>query len=102
MLCIVDVVSRLVVESSQDATSGWNQFARELATMEDLVTRLLVEHVPDDAGRRCTGCTTPGSGTPNLRWPCAMWTLARTAQRIRSTWAPTGAGHDRTRRSRPT
>src|SRR4051812_27733425 len=70
---LVWVLSRLVVEPSHDATSGWSQFARELATMDDVVTRLLVEHVPDDTGRRCTGCTTPGSGTPNLRWPCALW-----------------------------
>jgi hypothetical protein len=91
-----------VVEPSQDATDGWNQFARELATMEDVVTRLLIDHVPDAAGQRCTRCTTPGSGTPRLRWPCALWTLARSAQRIRSTWASTGVTHERTRRSRPT
>jgi hypothetical protein len=91
-----------VVTPSQNTAHEWTRFARELATMEDLVTRLLIEHVPDDAGR-CTHCTTPGSGTPRLRWPCALWTLARTAQRIRSTWDPSRTGlstlHPRDRRS---
>jgi hypothetical protein len=74
-----------VVESAHDATPEWHRFARELATMEDVVTRLLSWHVPDPTGR-CCGCTTPGRGTPDRRWPCALWTLARHAQRIRSTW----------------
>jgi hypothetical protein len=91
-----------VPESSHDAAREWNQFVRELATMEDVVTRMLIEHVPDAEGRRCTRCTTPGSGTPRLPWPCALWTLARSAQRVRATWTSTGAERRRTRRSRPT
>jgi hypothetical protein len=75
-----------VAEPSHDAAHEWDQFARELATMEDVVTRLLIDHVPDAAGQRCTRCTTAGSGTPNLRWPCALWALARSAQRIRRSW----------------
>jgi hypothetical protein len=90
-----------VVESSHDAAREWDQFTRELATMEDVVARLLIEHVRDDTGR-CTGCTTPGRGTPSLRWPCALYTLARNAQRIRGTWTSTGTEPDRSRRSRPT
>jgi hypothetical protein len=89
-----------VVEPSHDAAPEWDHFARELATMEDAVTRLLMWHVPDPDTGRCTGCTTPGRGTPHLRWPCALWTLARSAQRIRSTW--TSTGDQDTRRSRPT
>jgi hypothetical protein len=99
---LVRVLSRTVVEPSHDAARAWNQFARELATMEDVVTQLLIEHVPDAAGTRCTRCTTPGRGTPDLRWPCALYTLARSAQRIRGTWTSIGTEQDRSRRSRPT
>jgi hypothetical protein len=89
-----------VTDPSQDAGQEWKRFARELATMDDVVTRLLDAHVPDDA-RRCTCCTTPGRGTPQLPWPCALWTLARTAQAIRTTWGP-AQGEPPDRRSSPT
>lgn len=89
MVCIVGVLLHSVAEPSHDATRAWDEFARELATMEDVVTRLLIEHVPDDG--RCIACTTGGRGTPKLRWPCALWTLARAAQRIRSSWGSNDA-----------
>ncbi len=62
----------------------WQRFAHELATMEDVVARLLAEHVRTEKGH-CLRCTTPGRGTPMLAWPCPIWTLARRAQTIRGT-----------------
>ncbi|HZG89306.1 MAG TPA: hypothetical protein VEZ42_03745 [Pseudonocardia sp.] len=67
---------------SPDAHDAWHRFARELATMDTVVARLLGEHVRTDTGH-CARCTRPGRGTPMLVWPCPLWTLARTAQSIR-------------------
>jgi hypothetical protein len=70
-----------VATPSQDAQNEWFRFARELATMEDVVARLLAEHVRTEDGF-CVRCTRPGRGTPMLVWPCPIWTLARTAKSL--------------------
>jgi hypothetical protein len=55
--------------------------AGQLARMPDVVARLLAEHVPDRKGR-CRGCGFPGTGTPHVPSPCALWLVAEAASRI--------------------
>lgn len=52
-----------------------------LAEMPELLAQLLAEHRDDGRGR-CTGCRTPGYGTPGEHWPCAPARLALAAQRL--------------------
>jgi hypothetical protein len=68
-----------VVDSSQDAHHQWLRAARELATMDEAVDRLLRWHSRTADGL-CACCTRPGHGTPMLSWPCPVWTLAHTAR----------------------
>jgi hypothetical protein len=49
--------------------------------MPDVVARLLAEHLPDRKGR-CRGCGFPGTGTPHVPAPCALWLVAEAASRI--------------------
>lgn len=57
------------------------ELAAVLAAMPAVTARLLADHRDDGRGR-CTGCTTPGTGTPRAEWPCTLYRLAREAQRI--------------------
>ena len=61
----------------------WTQLAEILAGMPDVIGRLIVEHVPDEHDR-CRGCTSPGTGRPNDRWPCSLRKLADKAGRLRA------------------
>jgi hypothetical protein len=60
---------------------GPSGIAGQLARMPDVVARLLAEHVPDRKGR-CRGCGFPGTGTPHVPAPCALWLVAEAASRI--------------------
>ena len=51
--------------------------------MPDVIGWLIVEHVPDEHGR-CRGCTSPGTGRPNVPWPCSLRKLADEAGRLRA------------------
>lgn len=53
--------------------------ARFIAAQPGGADRLLAKHRPDANGR-CCGCSTPGTGTPDKRWPCSIFTLATNAQ----------------------
>ena len=53
----------------------WARFAATLAGMPDVVGRLLAAHRDDGTGR-CRACTTPGRGTPQVRWPCGVAAVA--------------------------
>ncbi|MDQ4116147.1 MAG: hypothetical protein M3235_04215 [Actinomycetota bacterium] len=55
--------------------------AGTLAEMPDLLARLLADHRDDGRGR-CTGCRTPGYGTPGDHWPCSPARLALAARLI--------------------
>ncbi len=54
--------------------------AAELAPMVDVWKRLLVQHVPDRAGR-CRTCTKGGTGLPSVAWPCSVHGIAELARR---------------------
>lgn len=43
---------------------------------------LLRDHVPDSNGR-CRACGLPGSGSPYLRWPCGLYSIANAARNLR-------------------
>jgi 2-keto-3-deoxy-galactonokinase len=58
--------------------------ASTLAGMPDVIARILANHVPDDRGR-CRACGMPGTGTPYVRWPCSLASVAEVARRIHST-----------------
>ncbi|MGH3613441.1 MAG: hypothetical protein ACRDRK_12790 [Pseudonocardia sp.] len=45
--------------------------------------RLLAIHVADERAR-CRGCTTPGTGTPQARWPCVVHFYASQAANVRA------------------
>jgi hypothetical protein len=62
--------------------------AGELARMPDVVARLVAAHQPDEHGL-CRGCTTPGVGTPLVRWPCGLHGLAAEAAQVAVTLDPT-------------
>ncbi|MFD1522220.1 hypothetical protein ACFSJD_32305 [Pseudonocardia yunnanensis] len=55
--------------------------ADELAPMVEVWQRLLVEHVPDAAGR-CRTCTKGGTGLPSMPWPCSIHGIADMARRV--------------------
>jgi hypothetical protein len=55
--------------------------ADELAPMVEVWQRLLVEHVPDAAGR-CRTCTKGGTGLPSMPWPCSIHGIAEMARRV--------------------
>ena len=61
--------------------------------MPDVVANLLREHQPDEHGL-CTGngCGTAGRGTPTIRWPCALHTLAMSAEARRAELASAAGG----------
>jgi hypothetical protein len=69
---------------TEGGAGDWRAFAAVLATMPDVIERLAAEHTPTPDGRWCTACTTPGRGTPQARWPCALAALAAEAARLRS------------------
>lgn len=56
----------------------WHLAVDELAKMPKLAQRLIDVHRPNERGR-CLGCTTPGVGTADKRWPCGLYRLARAA-----------------------
>lgn len=57
----------------------WHSVVLQLSRMDELTGRLLAAHQPDGDGR-CRGCTTPGRGTPQARWPCGLYRLANEAR----------------------
>jgi hypothetical protein len=61
--------------------STWHDIAAELGTMPDVIERLSEIHRLTVDGRYCRACTTPGGGTPMIKWPCPMATLAADASR---------------------
>ena len=52
----------------------------ELAPMVRTWSRMLEEHVTNDAGR-CSACTRGGTGMPGVPWPCGLWIVAELASR---------------------
>ena len=64
-----------------EAHDQWLGLVAQVATMPDVIDKLLREHVADDVGR-CRGlaCTAPGYGTPMRRHPCTLHSLAVAAQ----------------------
>ncbi len=60
---------------------GMDDLAYELAWQPEITRQLLVRHVPDANGR-CRGCTSPGTGLPGKRWPCALYFYADAATQI--------------------
>jgi hypothetical protein len=60
----------------------WTRFVAELSTQPTVIEALLSAHVPT-AERLCRACTTPGQGTAQKRWPCALWMVADAASRTR-------------------
>ena len=73
-------------DSADPRPGRWTQLAEILAGMPDVIGRLIVEHVPDEHGR-CRGCTSPGTGRPNVPWPCSLRKLADEAGRLRAAGA---------------
>jgi len=69
-------------------SNDWTALTEELSKMPQLWRKLLDQHRPDPHDR-CKACTTPGTGTPQARWPCSLWQLAdaarstHTARRLR-------------------
>jgi hypothetical protein len=61
-------------------TDRWAEFVAELATLPEVIDRLMAEHHANRAGR-CVGCTSPGFGTPLGEWPCPLWKVAAQARR---------------------
>jgi hypothetical protein len=54
--------------------------ADELAPMVEVWTRLLAQHVPDQAGC-CRTCTKGGTGLSTTPWPCVIHGIADMARR---------------------
>jgi hypothetical protein len=73
-----------VLAMTESGAGDWRAFAAVLATMPEVIERLAAEHTPTPDGRWCTACTTPGRGTPQAHWPCALAALAAEAARLRS------------------
>ena len=67
--------SEVVVETVVEAS-------RFIAAQPDGPQRVLGRHQPDEHGR-CRGCTTPGTGTLQQRWPCSPAVLAQAAAQDR-------------------
>ena len=70
-------------DSADPRPGRWTQLAEILAGMPDVIGRLIVEHLPDEHAR-CRGCTSPGTGRPNVPWPCSLRKLADEAGRLRA------------------
>ena len=70
-------------DSADPPPGRWTQLGEILAGMPDVIGRLVVEHLPDEHGR-CRGCTSPGTGRPNVPWPCSLRKLADEAGRFRA------------------
>ncbi len=68
------------VREIRPARGDLGQLAVELAPMVDVWKRLLVQHVPDRAGR-CVVCTKGGTGLPSMPWPCSIHHIADMARR---------------------
>ena len=62
----------------------WRAFAAELATRPDVIAGIRATHKATTDGALCTACTTPGRGTPQARWPCAILIVAVEAARLRA------------------
>lgn len=62
----------------------WRAFAAELATRPDMIAGIRATHKATADGALCTACTTPGRGTPQARWPCAIVIVAVEADRLRA------------------
>jgi hypothetical protein len=75
-----------VADFEHPNVARWSSFVREMATNSDLVTRILVAHVPDP-DQLCALCTRGGYGTPCVPWPCSIWHMAEDARRFRQTLA---------------
>ena len=59
---------------------AFDAVTRFIASQPGGIDRLLAEHRPDANGR-CCGCRTPGTGTPDKRWPCSIASFATAARR---------------------
>jgi hypothetical protein len=66
----------------RDATESTDPLIIAIAGMPELVANLLRDHRPDSYGK-CKACGLPGTGTPHLGWPCALYTIADRARNIR-------------------
>ena len=80
-----------VMRLAQEAIPPTRVLAEILAGMPDVIGRLIVEHLPDEHGR-CRGCTSPGTGRPNV--PVAVVA----AQARRRGWAASCRAADARRR----
>jgi hypothetical protein len=65
-----------------DEARAWARLIAQLALMPDVVERLRAAHA-DDGNGRCRACTTPGRGTPQVRWPCGPASMGLAAHRLR-------------------
>jgi hypothetical protein len=70
---------------------AWTRFAAELSTQAGVIEVLMAAHGPTATGL-CRACTTPGRGTPQKRWPCALWMLAAAARGMRAEPQRNGEG----------
>jgi hypothetical protein len=79
-------IERPALRAHGAATDGadMHQLAAELAPMVEVWRRLLVQHVPDRAGR-CRTCTKGGTGLPAVPWPCSLHGVADMARRRHDT-----------------
>lgn len=59
----------------------WTGFVAELSRQPTVIEALMSAHVPTAEGL-CRGCTTPGQGTAQKPWPCALWMVADAATRM--------------------
>ncbi len=69
--------------SDTDGPRIWSSFVEVLSTQPDAVERLMPWHRPTAAGR-CLTCAVPGGYRPDSTWPCALWTVADAARRVRA------------------
>ena len=75
-----DLVRDVAREARRTPAPQQERLADELAPMVDVWQRLLLQHVPDAAGR-CRCCTKGGTGLPSTPWPCSIYGLADLARR---------------------
>lgn len=66
----------------RDVTETTDPLVIAIAAMPELVANLLRDHVPDGRGL-CRACGLPGTGSPYLGWPCALYTIANSARNLR-------------------
>jgi len=65
--------------------------ADALAPMVEIWFRILTDHVPDE-NRRCSACTTAGTGARRTPWPCSLRAVAESARERHAAEAP-GSPH---------